>query len=117
MKTIIAIALAAFILAPAPQAQAQTNDQNGSLCGAALILSAIAFAGVLIVYANNNSTRNCCVGPADLVLQQDNYNGVWLNIATNHIPATCHTNKWEVFRERMDGTGCRYRVKIIPTTS
>lgn len=92
-----------------------TNEQNHSLCEAMLLIGATAAGIYFVIWAMNGSKKNCCVGPADLILMQDAYNGQWLPVATNHIPATCSTNKFDVFRGTMGGAGYRYRVLVVPT--
>ena len=102
-------------------AQAQTtkptdssSDPKAGICGAVLVIGCLAIGTTFIVWAMNKTDgRNCCVGPCTLILEEDSYNNLWNSIATNHIDAVCHTNKFEVFCKVMDTSNHRYRVKII----
>lgn len=89
-------------------------SQDSPLCEALLVIGITAAAGYFIIYAMNGSKRNCCIGPAQLVLLQDHYDGAWVAIATNNIPVLCTTNKFDVFRGQLGGEGTRYRVKVTP---
>lgn len=99
-------------------ASAQTNsvpaEPKAGICDAALVIGCLALAGTFVIWAMNGSRRGCCVGPARLVLWSDEYNGLWIPIATNDIGQVCHTNKFDVFRERMGEEGHRYQVKVYP---
>lgn len=120
MKKCASLLLAVLMLAAAAPAQVEpipvqpVPAQNAYLCDAMLVIGITAAATYFVIWAMNGTKKNCCIGPAELVLLQDHYDGVWVPVATNVIPVLCTTNKFDVFRGQLGGEGTRYRVKVTP---
>jgi hypothetical protein len=108
--------LAAQAQAIPPPVKPPSDDPKMGLCEAALVLSCLAIGVTFVVWAMNKSDgRDCCIGPCTLILERDNYSGMWTPVATNYIDKVCHTNKFEVFRVEMENrAGYRFRVKVVP---
>lgn len=109
MKTLSMLLLSAALFAQPIVSQAQTNSTPRPQGWECLLLVGIAMAGgAYIVISCYHNNAGMCDAWHKLILEQDNYDGMWIPIATNIV--FVRTNKTEVFRSLMKDDAHRYRV-------